>query len=194
MNSKQQEEYHKSSLIIKLLKDLLVDQLSVPQMNKENIQKFIDYLIIKDHARLDKENTVLGKILCMVFETFLDHKFNFIGIPEEQIVEPVLTYTERKALKEYLDSSIEKYYKPLVDYYEQYEEETGHHGNAKEQVRAEIIETEKEIQVQTQKLIDLKKQKLELMQQIVEIRVGPDQRDTVERYYQAANSNQLMAE
>lgn len=63
MNSKQLEEYHKSTLIIKILKDLSVDQLSMPQMNKENIRKFIDYLIIKDHARLDKENTVLGKVL-----------------------------------------------------------------------------------------------------------------------------------
>lgn len=81
-----------------------------------------------------------------------------------------------------------------MDYYEQKEAETGYNGNTKQEIRAEIIDIEKQIQEQTQKLINLKKQKLELMQQIVEIRVGPDQHDTVEKCYQDAKSNELKTE
>lgn len=59
MNSEQ--ENIKTLIISNILKEIQVEHLSIPAENKENIKKYINYLLVKDYLFLDNDNVVLGK-------------------------------------------------------------------------------------------------------------------------------------
>uniref|UniRef100_A0A336M7F7 CSON013188 protein n=1 Tax=Culicoides sonorensis TaxID=179676 RepID=A0A336M7F7_CULSO len=174
MDEIQLKSSHKITLITNIIKDLQINQLNVSQENKENIKKFINYFIVKDYLLLDNNNVILG-------------------LPAEATSEPNLSYTERKVVKEYIESIFVKVLQPLIEKLKE-NEANGINSNENEKLRQKFITQQKELQLNQLLLLEYKKEKIKLMNEIAQIRAGPEQKQIVENLYNATKLNNLKTE
>ncbi|XP_063695479.1 uncharacterized protein LOC134826904 [Culicoides brevitarsis] len=172
MDSDQLHQHKKTILINSILKECPIDQLpGLSSENKENIKKYINYLLVKDYLFLDNDNVILG-------------------LSSEATAEPKLSYTETKALKEYIEQTLVKTFKPMIAKIKEQEAE-GYDEKGIERRRQEFLEKQKELQAKQLELVELKKEKLELLQRIAEIRTGPDQKQQVENLHNEAKLDNI---
>lgn len=59
-SSEHQHKFHQTLILMKILKEMPVSALDVPEQSRDNIRVYKNYLITKDFLFLDKETTLLG--------------------------------------------------------------------------------------------------------------------------------------
>lgn len=119
--------------------------------------------------------------------------YHFPGLSCESTAEPSLSYTERKTIKEYVETTLIKVFHPLIQELQEAEKD-GFDSNANDDRRKMFVEKQKELQSKNLLLLNLKKEKLELMQRVAEIRTGPDQPQLFENLYNESKLNGLKIE
>lgn len=145
---KSELEYFKLEILKQIFVEMNVGNLALSEASKENIKIFRNFVIVKELLSLDRENTLLG-------------------------ISPVapiaLTYTEKKAVKEYIEGTLASKYQGLVDFVKKYKAEKPF--EAAEMRKTELNQKLTERRELTQQLLELKSKKLELLKEAAEMRV-----------------------
>lgn len=174
MNPDQLHFHNKTLLVTNILKEMSIEHLPVSAENKENIKKYINYLLVKDYLLLDNDNVVLD-------------------LSSEATAEPKLSYTETKAIKEYIEVTLERVFKPVINKIKKNEADS-YDSHANDLRRKELVEKQKKLQLQEKRLLEITKEKIDLMQKVADIRTGPDQKQLVENLYNEAKLDNLKLE
>lgn len=144
-------------------------------------------LLVKDFLVLDQHNTTLGKHFFVSFHFLL--KSLLLGLPTEPPL--TLTYTERKAVREYIEEVLKTKYLPLINMVRQYEAEDPFESNKKR--TDEMQKTLANRRDSTQKLLDAKSRKLELLKEVAEMRANSEQKEIVDNLLLTAKYSSLKA-
>lgn len=96
-------------------------------------------------------------------------------------------------MKEYIESTLDKVFQPSINKIKQNKEE-GFDSNANDLRHQEFLEKQKQLQSNQLRLLEIKKEKIELMQKIAEVRAGPEQRQLVENLCNEAKLDSLKFE
>jgi len=166
----QERKHHQLEILKSIFKELNVGKLNLSQESKENVRTYRNFILVHDFLQLDRENTILG-------------------LSSECPI--TLTYTEKKALKQYIEETLETKYKPLVEFVKERDAENPFESEKKLQNKLE--EKVAERRELTQRYLDLKAKKLELLKTAAEKRSDSSSNVVLNNLLETAKTKEQQA-
>ncbi|CAO1407602.1 unnamed protein product [Diamesa serratosioi] len=159
-------ELYKNELILKCLKKIKLIDLNVDDKSKKNIEKALLSVKISDYIGMGAENKLLG------LDAF-DHKnIN-------------LAYTEKKLIGELVSKEVQKVCKLATEFMKR------HDLTALSKTQTELLNLEEKRSELLKNLIEVEKEKIELMKLCADIRVGPHQKNEIEQIYNESSIDEM---
>lgn len=150
------EKIEKLKFLLNILKNAKVRQVEIP--DKEGLQKAIKILRIQDYLRLDDMSTNLDLIDCKTLS---------------------LTYTERKAMRNYIIQKVSEKCDPIVNFAKKIKEEFpevyGLNDKNKELIQLETKRRELQL-----KLVEVKNKKCAMLKAAADLKTGPYMKNELE--------------
>ncbi|XP_055919519.1 augmin complex subunit dgt2 [Eupeodes corollae] len=161
------EKVEKLKFLLNLLKNANLRQVEIP--DKEGIQKAIKILRIQDYLRLDETSSSLDLHDCKIV---------------------AITYTERKALRNYLIRKVAEVCDPIVKFSQKIKEELPEvYGSVDRNKQILELETKRrELQL---KLAEVKNKKCAMLKAAADLKMGPYLKNELELMLAEHRLNQM---
>ena len=176
---------HKNELILKCLKRIKTIE-NVDEKSKINMEKALLSVRISDYIQLEADNKLLGT-------QFENHQLNKIcykfvilsGLEGFDLKNIQLAYSEKKMIRELVQKEVQKDCKIATEFLKR------HDLTALPKSQNDLLNLEETRSELLRNLIEVQKEKIELMKTCADIRVGPHQRNEIEKLYTESSTDEM---